>query len=133
MATPSEDLQKVVFEALIADPSVSAIVGDRIVDGRPDAYPCCTFGPRDTVFEDAECIIGRTETLQIDCWVVDGGRTRGAAALADAVKAALHRQDFALDTHALVSLRVTAQRAFLDADGLTGHGVVTIEADIEEL
>lgn len=133
MTSPSEALQIAVLNALLADEAVAAIVGDRILDGtRPQVFPCITFGPRDYVSEDYDCFPSRVESLQLDCWTREGGKTWGAAALCDAVKAALHLKELDLDGHALTLLRVEAVRVFLDSDSQTAHGVVTLEAEIEE-
>lgn len=132
MPTPSESLQIAIYEALIADPAVSAIVGNRVHDGRPTAYPAITFGPFDYVPEEFDCIDGRTATLQLDCWVRDEGkRLRPAKALADTVVALLDDAELDLGTHALTRLSVDSVRAFMDSDGLTGHGIVTLAAEIE--
>lgn len=133
MASPSKELQTAVYNALVANAGVTAIVGDRIFDGRvkDEFQSCVTFGPSDYTLQDMDCIAGRIESLQIDCWVRDA-RLSPARELADAVKSALHLANLSLDVHALAVLRVTAVRAFMDADGITGHGVVTIEAEIEE-
>ncbi|WP_392338857.1 DUF3168 domain-containing protein [Loktanella salsilacus] len=132
MSTPSEALQQAILNILLADAAVAEVVGDRIHDGRPTAYPSITFGPADSVPEDMDCINGLTETLQIDCWVRDGDRLRPAKALTDKVRKAVHRNTPDLDTHALVNLQIVGTRAFMDPDGKTGHGIVTIEAEIEE-
>lgn len=133
MATPSEDLQAAIYAALIADAGVAAVVGTRVVDGAPSDYPAITFGPGDYLPDDMDCIDGRIETMQLDCWVRDSSqRLRPARALADLVKAALHGMELSLATHALAALRVVAVRAMMDPDGLTGHGIVTLEAVIEE-
>ena len=127
-------LQAAIYERLTADPRVSAIVADRVFDGAPTgaAFPYIEFGPSDAVPADAECVPGRIETLQIDCWSRKDGRLSGARALADAVKAALHHAELDLGDHALLSLRVAQSRTFMDQDGLTAHGVVTVEGVIEE-
>ena len=132
MPAPSDELQTAILATLLADPAVSAIVGDRISDGRPTAYPSLTFGPGDSVPEDMDCIDGLIETMQIDCWVRDGDRLWPVKVLADRVRKALHRVPLSLDTHALTNLRVISTRAFMDQDGETGHGIVTVEAEIEE-
>ncbi|MFQ6550500.1 DUF3168 domain-containing protein [Aestuariibius sp. 2305UL40-4] len=137
MATPSEDLQKAVFEALLADAAVAAVVGGNIFDQHPDPsndalYPAITFGPADFVPEEMDCIDGRADTLQIDAWAREGKRLRPAKALADKVYAALHRAPLNLETHALAEIAISGVRSFMDPDGLTGHGIVTITALIEE-
>ncbi len=133
MAEPSEDLQKAVLTALQNDAAVLAAVDGRIYDGVPKdkVFPYVTFGPGDFVPEDMDGIIGQTETLQLDCWVRDGARLRPAKALASKVARALRSQPLALETHALANLQIGQVRAFMDRDGLTGHGIVTVEALIE--
>lgn len=132
--TPSNELQKAIYERLTLDARVSGVVGDKVYDGRPDEgqFPCITFGPSDYIEDDSECITGRIETMQIDCWVRDGRRLHPAKELADYVKSALHLADLTLDEHALVFIRVSSVRAMMDSDGQTGHGIVMVEAHVEE-
>ena len=52
--------------------------------------------------------------------------------LADAVKKALHRYNGALTENALVEMTVISMRFFRDPDGVTSHGVVTVQAIVEE-
>lgn len=135
MATPSEDLQKAVRAALLADAAVAAVVGTAVRDGQPlaEVGSQITFGPSDYVLEDMDCIAARVETIQLDCWVRDAsGALHPARALADKVKAALHGAELALDTHALALMRVVGVRAMMDPDGLTAHAIVTVEALVEE-
>jgi hypothetical protein len=130
----SADLQKLIFDRLVADTGVHAIVADRIADNRPSnmEFPCVTFGPSDVVEDDAECITGRVETIQLDCWARDNARINVVKPLVDAVKDALHLYHVNPPNSALVELRVTAWRTFMDPDGLTAHGVVTVQAIMEE-
>ena len=135
MGTPATELQKAVFDALVASVEVGDLVDDRIFDRRPQDgdYPCLTFGPSDTVRDDLNCIDLETVSLQIDVWTRDGGRLHLCRTLTDTVAAALHHADLALETHALALLEVALVRVMQDPDGLTAHGVVTIEAEIERL
>jgi hypothetical protein len=130
----SADLQKLIFDRLVADTGVHAIVADRIFDNRPDVatFPCITFGPSDVVEDDAECITGRIETIQLDCWARSNARVNAVKPLVDAVKTALHLFHAEPESSALVELRVIAMRTFMDPDGLTAHGVVTVQAIMEE-
>lgn len=133
MSTPSDELQVAIYQALSASAAVTDIVGTRIVDGRPSEYPAVTFGPSDYTEADEECIDGREETVQLDCWVQDdAGRMWPAKVLADHVRDALHDAELSLDTHALVFVRVNSVRVMMDPDGVTGHGVVTVTASVEE-
>lgn len=133
MPTPSEELQRAVYQALLLDNEVSAVVGSRVYDGRigKREYPCVSFGPSDWQPDDMDGVSMRIESLQIDCWAQSGKWLRPAKALRDKVSAALHLKTLALNDHALALLRVERTTAFMDADGLTGHGIVTLEAQIE--
>jgi len=130
----SVELQKLIYERLVADTGVHAVIADRIYDNRPDAatFPCVTFGPSDVVEDDAECITGRVETIQLDCWARSNARIAAVKPVVDAVKKALHLYHVNPTVSALVELRVLTMRAFIDADGLTAHGVVTVQAIMEE-
>ena len=128
------ELQTMIFDRLTADAGVTALVDGRIYDRMPsDAdYPCITFGPTDMSPADMDCIDGRYETIQIDCWAVDHGRMRPAKEIADAVKASLHFYDGDMLNGALTELAVESVRVMIDADGITAHGIVVVTALIEE-
>lgn len=130
----SIDLQTLIYERLVADARVHTLVGDRIFDRMPaDAdYPCITFGPSDYSPDDMDCIEGRDETLQLDCWAEDHGRLRPAKEIADAVKKALHQFEADAGDSALITMTVEAVRVMRDRDGITGHGIVTVTANLEE-
>lgn len=131
----SRELQKAIFDALVADAGVTALVGNRIYDGMPSdgQYPCVTFGPTDSFNDDLTCVDARTETVQLDVWSRDQGRMGPCKDICDAVKGALHLADITLTQHALIRIRTGGIRVFRDADGITAHGVVTVEADLEEI
>lgn len=133
----SAALQDLIRKTLKDDTSVMVLVTDVFdsVPGEPSRWgnkqAYISFGPIDVVEDDAECIVGGSHALQLDCW----SRKKGSVhckQIVDAVKAALHEIDAELDDFGLVQLRVTMRRVFADPDGLTMHGVVTVEADIEE-
>jgi hypothetical protein len=128
------EFQDVVLNLLKGDVDVASQVDGRVYDHMPATadYPSITIGPSDFSPEDAECIIGRRETLQIDCWVQQAGRLWPARELVDAVKNALHEPVTDLVQHALVVMRVTLARVVLDPDGVTAHGIVQVTAQIEE-
>lgn len=129
--------QKAVFELLVADAEVHALVADRIYDGVPEdpVWPYVSFGPSDvpTYSDGASCVEGRTEALQIDVWSSAQGRLRLAKEVCDAVAAALHLARPDLTHGRLHEMRVTSMRVRPDADGITAHGVVAllIETTVE--
>jgi hypothetical protein len=132
----STDLQTLVYQRLIANAGVSAIVGSRVFDGKIRqgvTFPYVTFGPSDQIEDDADCITGLIETIQIDCWSRAGGGFLEVKELADAVRRALHRYSGDMGSHALVEMRVTGTRLFRDPDGITNHAVISVQAMIEEV
>jgi len=126
--------QKLVYGLLVADAGVHAYVADRVYDGVPadPVYPYISFGPSDCVSDDAECIVGRMETMQIDVWSSDQSRMRIAKEICDTVKAALHETTGSLDAGALVLIRVETMRVQPDPDGIMAHGIVPVTLMVEE-
>lgn len=123
-----------IVTQLKADAAVTAICGQKVYD-KPAATvsaPYISIGPSDYVPDDADLIDGRIESVQIDCWSEAQDGKREIKALADAVKKALHRFAGTIDPGALVSIEVTQVRVLDDPDGITLHGIVTVEAMIEE-
>lgn len=130
----SSEFQKAVFDALVADAGVHAVVADRIYDKRPASgeFPCITFGPEQSLENDADCITANEHILQIDCWTRNHGRQKPCKDIVAAVKSALHRQNLTIaDPYALTAVRVTDTRVILDPDGVTAHGVVMVRARVE--
>lgn len=127
-------LQDALRLALLDDAGVTAIVGqdvgDDTVTKHDGAY--IRFGPNDVIPEDADCIAGRRETVQIDGFVPGDGNQWKGKRLADAIKAALHETEVVMSAAAIVNLRVIQQRAFLEPNGVTSHAVVIVEALIDE-
>lgn len=131
----SSALQKAIFDILIADPGVSAIVGDRVYDAMPSdgEYPSVSFGPSDIVPADEECITSSVETIQLDCWSQDQGRLNPCKDLVAAVKAALHDVPFEMvEPYARMTGYMQLAQTFLDPDGKTAHGVIQIAFRVQE-
>lgn len=132
----SAELQKLIFDTLKADAAVMAIangVYDRVPAspyGVKTAY--ISFGPSDVVDDSADCISSGEHTFQVDAWSKAVGQVE-CKRLVDAIKDALHERELSLTENALAEIRVDFRRVFVDPDGLTSHGVVTVTASIEEL
>lgn len=130
----SRELQKGIYDALVADAAVGALIGDRIYDRMPSVgdYPCVTFGPSDYVTDDAECIDMQEHTVQLDVWSRDQGRQGPCKAIVDAVKAALHDKSLTLaDPYACNGVYIGSARVVVDPDGTTAHGIVRVTAWVE--
>lgn len=135
MASPANELQAAVYQILVADAAVGALVDNRIFDRVPkagDEPPYVTFGPSDEIEEEMECITSAEHSLQIDVWSEKQGGFKECKEITFAVKKALHLVEIDLPTHALVRIRVARRQHLRDPNGITSHGVLTIEADIEE-
>lgn len=129
-----DELQAYIVAKLRDSAAVGVICADRVYDNIPSkaVFPYISIGASDYRPDDAQCIDGRIETVQLDCWSRDHGKKIEAKRLVDAVKKALHGQSGDLGVSALVQMRVSLVRVFSDPDGITAHGVVQVECDIEE-
>lgn len=135
-SSPQAELQKLIYDVLIADADVMA-QADAIYDAvPPDPWGGAhngyvSFGPSDVIDDDAECITGGQHTFQIDCWSRQVGSPH-CKRLVDAVSAALHEQPLTLTDNALVEIYITLRQVLRDPDGLTTHGIIQVTALVEE-
>lgn len=135
MASVWAAAQKAIYAALVADAGVHGFVADRIYDGVPaePASPFVAFGPSDVVIEDDACgDVHRQEVMQIEVWSSDQARLRICKQVCDAVKAALHRQQFAMDDGAMVVTLVRSMAVRPDPDGIIAQGLVSLQLDLQE-
>lgn len=128
-------LQDLIHATLIGSTEVTGHVGARIYDNPPPhpAYPYISFGPCNEFDDGAECIDGQEITFQIDIWTSEGGSKRGCKVIAGAVRRVLRHTDLSLpDPYALAQLRVPQARVMDDPEPGIVHGVVQVEAMVEE-
>ena len=125
----SSDIQRVIVARLKS--AVPAVSG-RVYDGPSETaqMPYVSIGPSYFTPDDAECISGRSETLQIDVW---GSSKPNRAAVKDAVDEVVDALDGYADTAALTMhpLRVSLVRVMDDVQQDIIHGVVQVEAMVE--
>lgn len=133
MASPELELQGAIVARLKADAGVTALVGQRIYDPVPPGatFPYVSFGPRDSLSDDADCITAFEITMQIDAWSRDPG-FKQALQIADAVRNALHDHEFNLTVNAAVLFEHRTSRTFRDPDGLTSHSAITFTGFVEK-
>ena len=125
MASPEQALQRAIYETLVADAAVGALVGDNIYDAAPRnaGFPYVAIGESRAGDWSTGTETGAEHRLTLHVW----SRGRGKAechAITDAVRAALHDALLVLDGHALVNLRSEFAEAQRDPDGVTWHGVL---------
>ena len=117
-----------IIIARIADqvPALTAVV-DNAKEGT--VYPFASMGPSNWIPADAECIVARDYSLQIDIW--HNHTSKGATEdIVDDVAAAL---DGFADTLRLTMHPIRVRQVFTldDPDGMTKHGIVRIEAMVD--
>lgn len=132
MSDPSEPLHRAIRDALVASPAVTGAVGARIFDFVPTnvapAMPYISFGAFQVLDDSAACIDGAEVFVILDIWSRDQ-RTIEAKRLCALVAEALHEAELDLGPmHRLVEIMHQSTRVFIDADGVTTHGVVTFRA-----
>lgn len=121
-------LRRIVMDRIIAQvPEFGGRVYDKATED--DTYPYVTLGPSDWSDESVECIEARRITLQIDVW--HSLSNKGVCEdLTDDVAAALNGWE---DTDALTMhpLQIGIVRVMDDPDGVSVHGVISVEALVE--
>lgn len=124
----SSDLQRLVVARLKA--AVPSVAG-RVYDGPAEdaVMPYVSIGPSYWSDDDAECIEGRSEVIQIDIWASNRPNKGAAKDATDEVAAAL--KDWSSDAIAMHPLRVALARVMDDPAPGVVHGVVQVEALIE--
>lgn len=128
------ELQKAIYERLVANAGVHAVCADRIYDRavpKAVAFPYVTFQSFDAVEDDAECIEGLEVTVTLAAWSRYQGGGREINDLVEAVRRALHGYAGELPVNALAEMRVTSLRIFDDPDGKTKQGVITVTCRVE--
>ena len=130
----SAALQKLIYETLSADVLLGYAVGDRVYDKpEPNAeFPFITFGPTSIILVQDNCLTSRTETFQIDIWSTDQAGKLQAKQICDLVISSLNGLEAELEDGYATDLRVVLAQVMDDPDGKTSHGVVQVEALIDE-
>lgn len=130
----SYELQKLIYERLVADATVHAFVRDRIYDRIPEKgfFPYIVLGQSFVIEDDAECITGVVETATIQCWSRYQGGFKEVKQVSDAVKRSLHLYHTEPDTQALVELRFLTTNFLDDPDGISRQANMQFQAIMEE-
>ena len=132
------ELAVAIVGRLKADAVVSAFVSGRVYDRVPaepkPEPPYISFGPTDSVQDDAECIEGQEISCQIDCWSYGAGEAYGSAEvrkLSGAVLKSLHGAEITLTDNAFVMLEHRVSRVMRDPEGVMNHAAMTFSAFVE--
>lgn len=121
-------LRKLVMDRIIDQvPDLGGRVYDKATEGT--AYPFVSMGPSDAVDESVECIKAKNISLQIDVWGSQTNKGR-VEDLTDDVAAALDGYE-AISVLTMHPIEIVQTQVMDDPDGLTVHGIVRIEVDVE--
>lgn len=133
MTNPTLELQGVIVARLKDFPGLTALVANRVYDNVPPnaSFPYVSWGPEQSISENADCISGFNISIQIDAWSRAVGLPE-VKQIAEQVRLALHDYDPELTANALVSLQHNQTRTLRDPDGLTNHAVIEFTAFIEQ-
>lgn len=123
---PSYPLQRAIYAALVNEPAVQALIGDRVYDRvKPKAQvPYVTIG-NDRLLDDGN---GCGEAWQIDAVIDVWSRAEGlpeTKMIASAVRSALVTE-LDLDGFEVVEAQHLDTVFLDDRDGITSHGVVRV-------
>ena len=127
MSDASWEIQKAVFAAL--DTALSVSVYDHVPQNT--APPYVTLGD-DTVQDwSTKTTEGEESTLTIHAWSRHEGR-KEVKQLLGTIKTALHEVTLSLTGFTNILTRFDFEDTFLDADGLTYHGVMRFKMLVQK-
>lgn len=133
MTDVSVQMQQAIRARLVASAAVLALVpAANIFDrhDRPEVFPCIILGEGQIVREDLTLADNHVRLFQaLHVWTRDGDLV-SARRIAGTIGAALRGRFFG--ELAAVEARYTSARFLRDPDGVTGHGVLTFEALVQE-
>lgn len=127
-------IQAAVYQCLQNNANLAILVGDRIYDSVPQttAFPYVTIGEDIHTAWDTNYELGSSASITIHTW----SRYRGVKETKEIqglIYAALNRTTLTADDYDIISVDSEGSQSFLDADGLTRHGVSTFRVLIEKL
>ena len=128
-------LQKGVRAALVADASISGLIGNRLYDEPPQnvTFPYARFGGIEPLAFDTDSMEGALVSFTIEAHSRSASGRVEAAQIAEAVKAALHRQEASVTVagHTLVELIFETFSVTRDGEGRGYTAIVSLQAMLE--
>lgn len=132
-------IQSAIYAALTGDAALMALATGGIRDDVPQAddagdavdYPYVVIGEDSATPFDTDSSVGAEATITLHVWSRYRGR-KEVKAIQGAIYRALHRANIPVAGQHLVGIDWIQSDSFLDADGLTRHGVQTFRLTLEE-
>jgi len=129
-------LQKGLRAALVANSGVTAVVSSRIYDEPPQdvTFPYARFLAIEPLAFDTDTTEGAEVTVTFECHSRSASGRVEAVQVAEAIKAALHRQEAAVTVtgYNLVELIFETYSVTRDSEGRGYTAVVALQAMLEE-
>jgi hypothetical protein len=124
-------VQSAVIAALKADAPLTALVSG-VFDDVPQGqtYPYVSVGEDVHNEWDTNTTIGSDCSITIHTWSQKRGR-KETKAIQAAVYDVLHRAELTFSGYRIISVDFVNSQSFVDADGMTRHGVQTFRVLIE--
>lgn len=124
MATISNPLQVAIYNKLTGDSTLMSLVTNRIYDHVPQgaAFPYLAIGDDTLTDWSTFARLGQQATVTLHAWSREKGRKEVKAILSQ-VDTVLNRQELTLSGFTFVACVREFEETFLDADGITYHGV----------
>lgn len=122
------EAQEAIYDVLVADSGVGALVDNRIYDSVPPdpTYPFVNVGEGDAVEADDKTKDGALQTATVHIWSRKDG-FKEVKQIMGAVHTALHRIDLTVDGAEVGWIRWTSANWLKDPDGRTRHGIQNFE------
>lgn len=124
-------VQTIVYQALTLDAEVMALVTgvfDAVPQGQ--AFPYVTLGEDNHNEWDTVTSLGSDASITVHTWSRERGR-KETKAIQGEIYDALHRAEMTHPGYRIVSIDWEGSQSFMDADGLTRHGVQTFRILLE--
>src|SRR5262245_57382268 len=133
MSTAAAALRAAIYDALVADAPLAALLGGPKVYDEPPrgaAFPYVTLGDARVSDFSAGGEASEEHQLTLHAWSRQGGH-REAHLIAGALLQALDDAPLPLDDHRLINLRFATADVRREADGRTYHALVRFRAVTE--
>jgi hypothetical protein len=134
-AEPSLALQKLLRGRLAGATAVTTLVAETAIEDRsgvPETFPCILIGDGFTDHSDLIESFHERTFADLHIWTEEIGLAK-CKAIAGAARNALRSGPWSVEGHRCINVTVARSRFLRDPDGSYGHGVLTIEAILQEV
>jgi len=127
------EVQQAVYNRLLDNNAVNESVDGRVFDEVPQGteYPYINIGEDTAIAWDTDDSTGSESTLTLHVWSRKSGR-REVKEIMRLIYASLHRAELVVAGAYVVLCDWEFSESFMDADGVTRHGVTRYRVILEE-